>query len=113
MSQEVIQTPNSSLKSLNISLENGEKMCTKCHQIKKYGEFPIDRRRKDHRGIVCKECHKKEQEETQKKKLTPVNGFYPELSKYTSGQLIRELQYRGYYGELQVMQKIKVTPIVK
>lgn len=37
MSQEVIQTPNSSLKSVNIPLENGEKMCTKCHQIKNMG----------------------------------------------------------------------------
>lgn len=113
MSQEVIRTPDSSLKSVNTPLENGEKMCTKCHQVKKFEEFPIDRRRKDHRGIICKECQKKEKEETQKKKLNPVKGFYPELSKYTAGQLIKELQYRGYYGELQVMQKIKVTPIVK
>lgn len=106
MSQEVIP-------SVSASLENGTKICTKCHQVKKFEEFPIDRRRKDHRNVVCKECQKKEKEETQKKKLNPVKGFYPELSKYTAGQLIKELQYRGYYGELKVMQKIKVTPIVK
>nr|DAL41734.1 MAG TPA_asm: Meiotic chromosome segregation protein [Caudoviricetes sp.] len=106
MSQELISP-------VSAPLENGTKICTKCHQVKEFEEFPIDRRRKDHRNIVCKECQKKEKEETQKKKLNPVKGFYPELSKYTAGQLIKELQYRGYYGELQVMQKIKVTPIVK
>lgn len=106
MSQELIP-------SVSTSLENGTKICTKCHQVKEFEEFPIDRRRKDHRGIICKECQKKEKEETQKKKLNPVKGFYLELSQYTAGQLIKELQYRGYYGELQVMQKIKVTPMIK
>ena len=42
--------------------------------------------------------------------LTKVRGFYPELAGFTPGQFIKELEYRGYYGELKVSQIIKLTP---
>lgn len=52
--------------------------------------------------------------ENQRKKKQPelikVKGFYPELAGFTPGQLIKELEYRGYYGELKVAQIIKLTP---
>ena len=68
MSQEVIP-------SVSASLENGTKICTKCHQVKKFEEFPIDRRRKDHRGIICKECQKKRKGRNPKEKAKPCKGI--------------------------------------
>lgn len=88
------------------------KTCKQCNIERPIGDFPIDRRAKDNHGVICKQCVKENLNSKKKKQmeLTKVKGFYPELAGFTPGQLIKELEYRGYYGELKVAQIIKLTP---
>lgn len=92
--------------------DNQTKTCKLCNIERPIGDFPIDRRAKDNHGVICKLCLEKAKESKKKKQmeLTKVRGFYPELAGFTPGQLIKELEYRGYYGELKVSQIIKLTP---
>lgn len=88
------------------------KTCRFCNIERPITDFPLDRRSKDHRGVKCNLCIEKAKELKKKKQteLVKVKGYYPELAGYTPGQLIKELEYRGYYGELKAVQIIKLTP---
>lgn len=88
------------------------KTCKQCGVERPINNFPIDHRARDHRGAKCNLCIEKNKELKVKKQpeLIKVKGFYPELAGFTPGQLIKELEYRGYYGELKVAQTIKLTP---
>jgi hypothetical protein len=88
------------------------KTCKQCNIEKPITDFHTDKRSRDGHGVICKQCIKENLNSKKKKQmeLTKVRGFYPELAGFTPGQLIKELEYRGYYGELKVSQIIKLTP---
>ena len=88
------------------------KTCKQCNIEKPITDFHTDKRSRDGHRVICKQCVKENLNPKKKKQmeLTKVRGFYPELAGFTPGQLIKELEYRGYYGELKVSQIIKLTP---
>lgn len=89
------------------------KTCKQCNIEKPITDFPHDKKSRDNHRVICKQCVKENLNSKKKKKqteLAKVKGFYPELAGFTPGQLIKELEYRGYYGELKVSQIIKLTP---
>ena len=87
------------------------KTCKQGNIEKPITDFPHDKRSRDNHRVICKQCVKENLNSKKKQtELAKVKGFYPELAGFTPGQLIKELEYRGYYGELKVSQIIKLTP---
>ena len=87
-------------------MENPEiktKKCTKCGRELPLNEFYLNRAAADGLQAWCKEC----QNERVRTKHTNKNCNL-ELAQFTPRQLIEELRARGYSGEIQYVQKIKL-----
>ena len=87
-------------------MENPEvrtKKCRKCGRELPLNEFYLKRAAPDGLQPWCKKC-KKERVRTN----YTNNHCNPDLAQFTPRQLIEELKNRGYTGELQYVQKIKL-----
>lgn len=77
------------------------KRCPKCGNVLPLSDF--------HKGTAyCKECRKKMNKEYYNKKKSMIRQGNPALEDFTPRELIEELRYRGYRGELIYEQKIKI-----
>lgn len=83
------------------------KLCSSCRKEKDVSEFALSRSSKDGLQYQCKECNKAYRKTSFTKPLKEVQ-VVKDLSSFTPRQLIDELRSRGYTGELQYTQKIKV-----
>ena len=87
-------------------MENQEiktKRCPKCGRELPLNEFYLKRAAPDGLQTWCKECQNK------RDRLKRTNkNCNPELAQFTPRQLIEELRLRGYTGEIQYVQKIKL-----
>lgn len=87
-------------------MENQEiktKKCPKCGRELPLSEFYLKRSAADGLQTSCKECQKKRVRNHHINK-----NCNPELAQFTPRQLIEELRLRGYTGEIQYVQKIKL-----
>ena len=87
-------------------MENQEiktKKCSKCGRELPLNEFYLNRATFDGLQTWCKECQK---ERDRSKRIN--RNCNPELAQFTLRQLIEELKNRGYTGEIQYVQKIKL-----
>lgn len=87
-------------------MENQEiktKKCLKCGRELPLNEFYLKRGAPDGLQTWCKECQK----ERVRTNYTN-NHCNSDLAQFTPRQLIEELKNRGYTGELQYVQKIKL-----
>lgn len=87
-------------------MENQEiktKKCSKCGRELPLSEFYSKKTSFDGLQSWCKECQKSRIRNHYTNK--PCN---PDLAQFTPRQLIEELRHRGYTGELQYVQKIKL-----
>lgn len=90
-------------------MENPEvrtKKCSKCGRELPASEFYVKKGAADGLQAWCKECQK-----TQAIRFASKAHYKccnPELGRFTPRQLIEELKNRGYTGELQYVQKIKL-----
>lgn len=93
------------------------KRCPKCGISKTVDQFHKSSNSKDGLYCYCKECRKviqhkiyvkRKGKEEVKQNLNPINVLENPLSEFTPVQLINELRKRGYYGELSILQKVKV-----
>lgn len=85
------------------------KRCNKCGVVKSIERFSKNADCVDGHVGVCKDCRNSER----KKRINDQPKLKPcfsnsELAKFTPRQLIDELKARGYTGELQFTQKIKL-----
>ena len=76
-----------------------KKVCPCCHR-----ELPKD----EFSGGYCKECKRKKQKEYNERKRMTRKVGNPKLAEFTPRELIEELRFRGYRGELTYEQKIKL-----
>lgn len=76
-----------------------KKVCPCCHR-----EFP----RNEFSGAYCKECRRKKQREYVERKRMMRKVGNPKLAEFTPRELIEELSFRGYRGELIFEQKVKI-----
>lgn len=98
------------METISKENQNQSKVCSKCHELKPLTEFHKMKGSPDGYQYMCIKCKK---EENNKRKLrakehTNTSENNKELSKFTSGQLIKELKIRGYKGELTIEQKIRL-----
>lgn len=87
-------------------MENQEiktKRCLKCGRELPPSEFYVKNSAADGLQTWCKKCQK----ERARTNYTN-NHCHPDLAQFTPRQLIEELKNRGYTGELQYVQKIKL-----
>lgn len=87
-------------------MENQEiktKKCSKCGRELPLSEFYLKRGASDGLQAWCKECQK------ERVRNYHINKYCnPDLAQFTPRQLIEELRLRGYTGEIQYVQKIKL-----
>ena len=91
-------------------MENQEiktKRCPKCGRVLPTTEFYAKASSSDGLQTCCKECQKEQQRKRTVFRLHP-KGCNPDLAGFTPRQLIEELRARGYTGEIQYVQKIKL-----
>ncbi len=91
-------------------MENQEiktKRCLKCGRELPASEFYVKKRAADGLQAWCKECQKTASHNKFAYKAH-CKCCNPELERFTPRQLIEELKNRGYTGELQYVQKIKL-----
>jgi transposase-like protein len=86
------------------------KVCNHCKKEKPVTEFYVKKTAPDGLQYCCKECSKEISRENrggvrQKHTTLTENG---ELAKYKPIELIAELRRRGYRGELEYVNHIKV-----
>lgn len=88
-------------------MENQEvrtKKCSKCGRELPVSEFYVKKKgAADGLQAWCKRCQKERVRTNYTNK--PCN---PDLAQFTPRQLIEELRHRGYTGEIQYVQKIKL-----
>ena len=87
-------------------MENQEiktKRCSKCGRELPLSEFYLMRVAADGLQDWCKRCQKERVRTNYTNKLCN-----PDLAQFTPRQLIEELRHRGYTGEIQYVQKIKL-----
>lgn len=87
-------------------MENQEiktKRCPKCGRELPLNEFYLNRAAPDGLQPWCKKCQNERVRTNHNK-----NHCNPDLAQFTPRQLIEELKNRGYTGELQYVQKIKL-----
>lgn len=85
-------------------MENQEiktKRCPKCGRELPASEFYARKHAPDGLQTWCKKCQKE-------RGRTTNNHCNPDLAQFTPRQLIEELRHRGYTGEIQYVQKIKL-----
>ena len=87
-------------------MENQEiktKRCSKCGRELPFSEFYLNRSAADGLQSQCKEWQK------ERVRALHTNKYCnPDLAQFTPRQLIEELKKRGYSGEIQYVQKIKL-----
>lgn len=83
------------------------KKCSHCKRILPVTEFYKNASKPDGFSSFCKECQNETQKKSQKKRDFHKGGN-PDLALFTPRQLIEELKARGYTGELQYIQKIRM-----
>ena len=87
-------------------MENQEiktKKCSKCGRELPPSEFYVKNSAADGLQTWCKKCQK------EKVRTNYTNNHCnPDLAQFTPRQLIEELRHRGYTGEIQYVQKIKL-----
>lgn len=91
-------------------MENQEiktKRYPKCGRELPASEFYVKNSAADGLQTWCKECQKIASHNRFTSK-THSKCCNPELGRFTPRQLIEELRHRGYTGELQYVQKIKL-----
>lgn len=91
-------------------MENQEiktKKCLKCGRELPLSEFYVKKGAADGLQAWCKECQKIASHNRFASKAH-CKGSNPDLAQFTPRQLIEELKNRGYTGELQYVQKIKL-----
>lgn len=76
------------------------KECKQCHRNLPINNFRIHYKTSDGHTSICEECRKKNRRANK--------GINPELSKFTPRELIQELSARGYRGQLEYVQTIKL-----
>lgn len=77
------------------------KKCARCGSVLPLSEF--------YKGdAYCKECKKAKNKEYYKKKSSMSQQGNPALKGFTPRELIEELRFRGYRGELIFEQKVKI-----
>lgn len=81
-----------------------EKTCRRCGIIKPSTEFSTSTKNKDGLQSYCKSCCR----ELAQKRYKDIKGLNPDLEAFTPRQLIAELKARGYRGELEYRQTIKL-----
>lgn len=79
------------------------KKCSKCGRELPLNQFYLNRAAADGLQSQCKECQKKRIRTNHTNK-----NCNPDLAQFTPRQLIEELKKRGYSGEIQFVQKIKL-----
>lgn len=87
-------------------MENQEiktKKCPKCGRVLPLSEFHLRQAAADGLQAWCKECQKERRGGHKMNK-----DCNPDLAQFTPRQLIQELKNRGYTGEIQYVQKIKL-----
>lgn len=96
-------------------MEEKTKICKRCGIEKPVSEFHKTSRNKDGLNDWCKDCAceyqriqfaKKQAKKRLEKEITLYGN--PELAKFQPRELIKELQARGYSGELRFVQKIQL-----
>lgn len=91
-------------------MENQEiktKRCPKCGRELPASEFYVKKGAADGLQAWCKKCQKAASHNRFASKAH-CKCCNPELAQFTPRQLIEELKNRGYTGELQYVQKIKL-----
>lgn len=87
-------------------MENQEiktKRCSKCGRELPLNEFYLNWAAADGLQSQCKECQR------ERVRIKHINkNCNPDLAQFTPRQLIEELKNRGYTGEIQYIQKIKI-----
>lgn len=82
------------------------KVCSQCKR-----ELPLEQFQLSN-GVtrsICPECYSKNLKAGhQAAKNKKLQGTNPELQKFSARDLIQELKARGYKGELQYVQTIKI-----
>lgn len=76
------------------------KVCVKCGKELPVSKFYHNSNSEDGYSAVCRPCAC-----TRRK---PIVGGNPALAMFQPRELIAELRFRGYRGELELTQKIKV-----
>lgn len=91
--------------------QNETKKCSKCGRVLPLSEFQKCSRNADGLQYRCKECQNKATRIRYARNTSGgVNKTYlnDKLKDITPRELIAELRFRGYQGELTYVQKIKV-----
>lgn len=78
------------------------KRCARCGNILPLSDFYSEK------DSYCKECRKKIANISRQKKISMKRQGNPALKDFTPRELIEELRYRGYRGELVYEQKVKI-----
>lgn len=89
------------------NLEVRTKKCSKCGRELPVSEFYVKKEAADGLQTWCKECQKTASHNRLAYKAH-CKGCNPDLAQFTTRQLIEELRHRGYTGEIQYVQKIKL-----
>lgn len=84
-----------------------QKRCNKCGGLKSIDNFDKNKKCVDGHVGVCKDCRRGQRKQVRNSKIIPANSN-SELARFTPRQLMEELKARGYTGELQYIQKIKL-----
>ena len=87
-------------------MENQEiktKKCHKCGRELPISEFYTSKSSADGLQSWCKDCQKSR---IRGQRINKDRN--PDLAQFTPRQLIEELRHRGYTGEIQYVQKIKL-----
>lgn len=94
-------------------MEEATKKCSKCGRELPISSFNKCKTSKDGLQSRCRECHSVDMKEyfikraSKESSMTKVYSN-PGLSKFQPRELIKELQARGYSGELRFVQKIQL-----
>lgn len=94
-------------------MEEATKKCRKCGRELPVSLFNKCSSAKDGLQSRCRECHSVDMKEyfikRGSKESTSAKVYSnPELAKFQPRELIKELQARGYTGELRFVQKIQL-----
>ncbi len=91
-----------------------EKKCNKCGEVLPLSEFSANKKSNDGYSHICKRCLFESKSKASHKRYYGSNIIVdPDspLSKYTPRQLMEELRFRGYDGEITYVQKIRLSAI--
>lgn len=87
--------------------ENTAKECTVCGNYFTMDNFRRTPLSADGYANICKACARKRRIQ-KKSHIADLKGGNPDLAQFKPRELIEELRFRGYHGELKLTQTIKV-----